>query len=78
MRSYSLFLAGVLLSGTAWCQDLPGMAKGILDQTELARKAIASHDQTAALDHVRQARVLAGDIQQHSPPGIAPILVTVL
>jgi hypothetical protein len=57
-------------------QDLPGMAAGVLQQTNLARQAISAHEKSAALDHVRQGLTLTTQIQQASGPE-RPLLVAV-
>ncbi|MBZ5582576.1 MAG: YfdX family protein [Acidobacteriia bacterium] len=76
-RSYYFFAAAAAALTAAWGQDLPGMAVGILQQTEEARQAVVERDRNAALDHVRQASTLAADIEQHAPAGANPILVPV-
>ncbi len=72
-----LFFSAVVGLVPAWGQDLPGMAKGILEQTDQARQAIVEQNQNAALDHVKQARALAAEIRQHAPARDNPILVPV-
>ncbi len=65
-----------LLTVPAWSQDLPGLAAGILDQTEQARRDVAAHSQQSALEHIRIAASMAGDIQT-AKPNTSPILVPV-
>jgi hypothetical protein len=60
-----------------WAQDLPGMAVGVLQQTDLARQAVARHDSAAALDHIRVGYTLADQILQAEPGAAHPVLVRV-
>jgi hypothetical protein len=53
------------------------MAAGVVAQTELARQAARSHDQAAALDHVRQAESLAAEIQKQTADRPQPVLIPV-
>jgi hypothetical protein len=48
-------------------RDLPGMAAGILDQSKLARQAVASRDRDGAMDHIKQGLSLADEIRRNSP-----------
>jgi hypothetical protein len=74
---FSLFALVTAAAGIAAAQGLPGEALGIVQQTDLARKAVADHNKTEALAHIRQARALADDIQKQSPPEALPILITI-
>lgn len=65
------------LAGDAGAADLPGMAAGILKEAGLARQAVSSHNPTAALDHIRKAEILTGEIENNAPPEPRPILVPV-
>lgn len=65
------------LAAAAWAQDVPGMAVGILQQSDLARQAIMQRDSAAALDHIRQASTLAGEIFQAKLGAPQPVLVRV-
>lgn len=58
-------------------QGLPGMAAGVLEQAKLARQAITSHDQNAALDHVRQAQTLMAEIHAQTAGQPQPVLIPV-
>ncbi|MBV8903365.1 MAG: hypothetical protein JOZ22_06985 [Acidobacteriia bacterium] len=71
--------AGVSVAALApsWAQDLPGMAAGILEQSKLGRQAVAQHDSAAALDHIRQGKILANEILRAAPPEPRPVLVQV-
>jgi hypothetical protein len=61
----------------AQSSDLPGMAAGILAQTELARQAVSNRDQASALEHVRQAQSFAAEIQTRTAGQPAPVLIPV-
>src|ERR1700676_3545544 len=76
-RNYLPVIAALLVSGVSWCQDLPGMAAGILEQTDMARKAVAARNRAESLDHIRKASLLAGEIQKQSPADARPVLVPV-
>ncbi len=71
--------AGLMIpaTGAAWAQNLPGMAEGIIQQSDLARKAVSQHDPAAALDHIRQGTILANEILKAAPPQPQPVLVQV-
>jgi hypothetical protein len=58
-------------------QDLPGMAAGVLAQSDAARQAVRNRDQQAALDHIRQAQNLAVRILNASTGRPQPILIPV-
>jgi len=76
-RHYLPVIAALLLTGVSWCQDLPGLAAGILEQTDMARKAVAARDKGEARDHIRKASLLAGEIQKQSPADARPVMVPV-
>jgi hypothetical protein len=76
-RSSLLLLTVLSLNAQDPQRDLPGMAKGILDQAKLAQQAVASYDKDAALDHIKQGLSLADEIRQDSPDSVRPILVPV-
>ena len=61
----------------AWSQDLPGMAAGVLEQSKLARQAVMQRDNAAALNHIRQGKILAEEILKAAPPEPRPVLVQV-
>jgi hypothetical protein len=61
----------------AWAQNLPGMAEGVIQQSDLARKAVSQHDSAAALDHIQQGTILADEILKAAPPQPKPVLVQV-
>jgi hypothetical protein len=71
----------VLVFTAAMCvaqtRDLPGMAAGIVAQADLARQAVHSRDQSAALDHIRQAQSLAAEIQSKAAGQPQPLLVPI-
>src|SRR5215469_6424922 len=84
MSSSRIAPANVILCFAALCgssallaQDLPGMAAGVLAQTNAARQAVRRRDQQAALDHVRQGQTLAAQIQSASAGQPQPLLVPV-
>jgi len=58
-------------------QDLPGMAAGVLAQAGAARQAVRNHDQTAALDHVRQGQALIAQINSETAGRPQPVLIPV-
>lgn len=74
-------IAGAALIFTAICfaqsPDLPGMAAGVVAQADLARQAVRSHDQPAALEHIRQAQSLAAEIQSKAAGQPQPLLIPV-
>jgi hypothetical protein len=53
------------------------MAAGIVAQGDLARQAIRNHDQSAALDAVRQAQSWAAQIQSQTAGRPQPVLIPV-
>ena len=53
------------------------MAAGILTQADVARQAVRNRDQSAALDHIRQAQLLAAEIQRQSAGQPEPLLIPV-
>ena len=67
----------LLVAVASRAQDLPGLAAGILEQSDLARKAVASNDKQAAADHINQALANARNIKEHSDPAAASIVVPV-
>jgi hypothetical protein len=77
-----IFLFTVIMATVAAAQDIPqdipGLAGGILEQSKLARQAVMQHDQTSALDHIRQGSALAAAILQATPPSTPrPVLVRI-
>lgn len=76
-RIVSIATVTLAAAVAVWAQDLPGMAVGILQQTDLARQAVTGQDTAAALDHIRQASSLAGEIFQAKPGAPQPVLVRV-
>jgi hypothetical protein len=78
LRYTCTFLFSIIASvGVAPAQDLPGMAAGVVQQSELARQAVARQDSAAALDHIRQATALADEIFKVAPPQPQPVLVRI-
>lgn len=76
----TLSMSILLAAGAAlWlpAQDLPGMAAGVLEQTDLARQAIAMNDTPAAIDHIHQAQTLALDIRKQVPADSNSMLIPV-
>ena len=76
-RFISLTALCAAISFAASTVNLRGMAAGILQQSKLAREAVAHHDSAAALDHIHQGSVLADEIFRTAPPEPRPILVQV-
>lgn len=70
-----LFLAAAVCG--AQPRTLPNLAAGLLSQADQARQAVRNRDQNAALDHVRQARSLASEIQSRSSGQPEPLLIPV-
>jgi len=68
-------MATVAATG-AFAQEVSALGGGILEQSRLAQQALTNHDQTAALDHVRQSLTMANQIKTQSPPG-QPLMVPV-
>jgi len=67
----AIFAAG------AWAQEISGMAVGILGQAAAAQRAVAQHDQAAALDHIRLGKALAAEILQSAGSQGPRVLVEV-
>src|SRR5215467_10478611 len=61
----------------AQAPDLPGLAAGVVAQTNLARQAVESRDRAAALDHIGQAQAMAADIQNKAAGQSMPLLIPV-
>ena len=57
--------------------DLPNFAAGVLQQTRMARQAIASRERDAAIGHIKQAIATVNEIQQKAPDGARPLLIPV-
>jgi YfdX protein len=73
-------IPALVLTGAAWCQDtaepgLPNLAASVLQQTDLARKALDAHDKMTALGYINMASLTAAEIQKRGGP--APVLVPV-
>ena len=77
MQRLTLVFSALVVTGTAWCQDLPRLAAGILEQTKLAQSAIQVRDVPGALRYVQRAREFASRIQQETGSQIHPNLVPV-
>jgi len=77
LRRFFPCLAALLCSPAIWSQNLPGMAAGVLNETELARRAVAARDKADAMDHLRKAEILTGEIQKQSPENSQPLMVPV-
>jgi hypothetical protein len=76
-RTFFIVAVTGAASVAAWAQNLPGMAEGVLQQSDLARQAVAQHDSAGALDHIRQGTILANEILKAAPPQPQPVLVQV-
>jgi hypothetical protein len=76
-RTFSIAAIATAACVGAWGQGLPGMATGVIQQSDLARQAVAHRDSAAALDHIRQGSTLADQILKSAPPQPQPVLVWV-
>jgi hypothetical protein len=70
LRQTILLLVAAAAAGAQ--TDLSNLAAGALDQTKLARQAIALRDRDAAVAHVRNAMATVSMIQRHSPDAPRP------
>jgi hypothetical protein len=57
--------------------DLSNLAAGVLQQTRMARQAIASHDSDSAAGHVKQAIATVSEIQQKAGDAARPLMIPV-
>jgi hypothetical protein len=57
--------------------NLSNFAAGVLQQTRLARQAIASRDRDGAIGHIKQAIATVSEIQQKAPDAARPLLIPV-
>lgn len=57
--------------------DLSNFAAGVLQQTRLARQAIASRDRDGAIGHTKQAIATVNEIQQKAPDAARPLMIRV-
>lgn len=74
-----LFASFAAICGTPkpLATDLPSAAAGVLSEANQARQAVLKQDQTAALDHVRNAKDLAEEMQAAMAGQPQPLLVPV-
>jgi hypothetical protein len=75
MRNVSVFLMALATGAAA--QDLASLAGGILEQSRLARDAVAIQDKAAAMDHINHALAAVQEIQMQTAGQPAPLLVNV-
>jgi hypothetical protein len=75
IRNVSVFL--IALATGAAAQDLSSLAGGILEQSRLARDAVAVQDQAAAMDHINHALAGVQEIQMRTAGQPAPLLINV-
>lgn len=73
----TLSIAALCGGSVLIAEDLPGMAAGILAQTDAAREAVRNRDQEAALNHVYQGQALVAQIQTATAKQPQPILIPV-
>lgn len=57
--------------------DLSNLAAGVLQQTRMARQAIASRDRDSAVGHVRQALATVSEIQQKAGELPRPLMIPI-
>jgi len=74
-RMFSVAAVAGAFCLVAWAQGLPGMAAGVVQQSNLARQSAAQHESASALDHIRQASTWTADILKASPAEPQPVLV---
>ncbi len=78
-----IFLIAAAAAVTASAQsniassDIPNLAAGVMQQTHMARQAIASHDRDSAIGHVKQAIATVSAIQQKASDGARPLMVPI-
>jgi hypothetical protein len=74
-----LMLVATLVAGPGalWCQNTPGMALTVLQETRLAQQAVTSQEPGAALQHVRQAKSMIAEIRKSAPSSSEPLLVPI-
>lgn len=72
-------IASAALCGAATLspQDPPSLAAGVLQQTDLARQAVRSRNQDAALRYVANAQTLMAGIQAQTAGQPPPVLIPV-
>src|SRR5579862_3551536 len=75
MRNISILLVALVASAAA--QDVSSLAGGILEQSQLARDAVALQDKAAALDHINHALAAVQEIQTRSAGQPSPLLITI-
>jgi len=76
---HRLALVATLVAGPGalWCQNTPGMALTVLQETRLARQAVTSQEPGAALQHVRQAKSMLAEIRKSAQAASEPLLVPI-
>lgn len=57
--------------------DLPNLAAGVLQQTHMARQAIAAHDRDSAVGHVKQAIATVNEIEQKAGELPRPLMIPI-
>jgi hypothetical protein len=73
----NVFALLITLATAAAAQDLSALAGGILEQSRLARDAVAAQDQPAALDHINHALAAVEVIQRQAAGQPGPLLIRV-
>ena len=76
---HRLTLVAILAAGPGalWCQNTPGMALTVLQETRLAQQAVTSQEPGAALQHVRTAKSLIAEIRNAAPAAPDPLLIPI-
>src|ERR1700739_1134057 len=73
-RTWMLFLG---IAATSFAQGPTETAAAILEHANQAQKAVAAKNQSAALDHIQQAKSLAQQILQARSSDSGPVLVEI-
>ena len=81
MHRHIIFLIAAAATASAQSNivnsDISNLAAGVLQQTRMARQAIASRDRDGAIGHVKQAIATVNLIQQKASDSGRPLLVPV-
>ncbi len=73
----TLVAALAVCPGALWCQNTPGMALSVLQESRLAQQAVTNQEPGAALQHIRQAKTLLAEIRKSAQPSSERLLVPV-
>jgi hypothetical protein len=69
--------AAVSAQSNVGAPDLSSLASGVLQQTRMARQAIASHDRDSAVGRVKQAIATVNEIQQRAGKAARPLMIPI-